>query len=54
MSRQNRRQAAAERLWRERFGEPPPIRTDAEMMMRVLREAGPRPAAAAHGEAQRL
>jgi hypothetical protein len=45
MSRQNRRRAVAERLWRERFGEPPPIRTDADMMMRVLLEAGPRPVA---------
>jgi hypothetical protein len=54
MKRQNRRQAAAERLWRERFGEPPPIRTDADMMMRVLKEAGPRPAAVPREEPRGL
>ena len=42
MSKQSR-QRQAERLWCERFGQPPPIRTDAELMMKVLRSAGPAP-----------
>lgn len=29
-------------LWRERFGEPPPILTDAETMFRVLISSPPR------------
>jgi hypothetical protein len=51
MSKESRRQAAAERLWRERFGEPPPIRTDAELMMRVLRATPPRAATPLREEA---
>lgn len=33
------RAAHAERLWRERFGEPPPI-SDPVLMMKVLEELG--------------
>ena len=37
------RRLAAERLWRERFGEPPPIRADAALMLKVLEECLPSP-----------
>lgn len=31
-------------IWRDRFGEPPPIVTDAEMIRRVLDSLPPEPA----------
>ena len=41
MTIRDRRLEAVERLWRRRFGQPPPIRTDADLMLAVLRNAGP-------------
>jgi hypothetical protein len=29
-------------LWRERFGQPPPIITDSETMLRIMRNSPPR------------
>ncbi len=32
-------------LWRKRFGQPPPIVAEREMMLRILESAPPRPPA---------
>lgn len=37
MSRRLRKLAMIERRWRERFGEPPALLTDPDLMLRVLR-----------------
>jgi len=37
MSRRLRKLAMIERRWRERFGEPPAMLTDPDLMLRVLR-----------------
>ena len=36
MSRRLRKLAIIERRWRDHFGEPPSIRTDPELMLRIL------------------
>jgi hypothetical protein len=38
----NEEQRRMAELWRERFGEPPPILTDVELMRSVLRDLSPR------------
>lgn len=36
MSRRHRKLAMIERRWRDRFGEPPSLRTDPDLMLRIL------------------
>ncbi|WGM38237.1 hypothetical protein [Caulobacter sp. NIBR1757] len=38
MSRRDRQIAAIERRWKARFGEPPSLRTDPELMLRILED----------------
>jgi hypothetical protein len=42
MSRRNRMIRDLVDQWTERFGEPPPIRTDPELMRSVLEDCEPR------------
>lgn len=50
MSRRLRKLAMIERRWRDCFGEPPSLRTDPELMLRILeaeqRKLRPQPAKA--------
>ncbi|HYE44387.1 MAG TPA: hypothetical protein VEA44_01305 [Caulobacter sp.] len=42
MARRQRKLKSVERLWRERFGEPPSLRTDPDLMLRILEASGPK------------
>ena len=41
MARRQRKLKSIERLWRERFGEPPSLRTDPDLMLRILETLAP-------------
>lgn len=43
MAGRARKQKTIERRWRERFGEPPSLRTDPDLMLRILESSGPKP-----------
>jgi hypothetical protein len=55
MSKRDRRLKVIERRWLARFGEPPSLRTDPALMLRILEGAGPglaqkRPGLSAYGD----
>jgi hypothetical protein len=43
MSKRARRLKVIERRWLERFGEPPTLRTDPDLMQRILDREGGKP-----------
>ena len=49
MGKRDRRLKIIERLWLARFGEPPSLRTDPVLMLRILDGAGPGPLKARPG-----
>jgi hypothetical protein len=49
MSKRERRLKVIERRWLARFGEPPSLRTDPTLMLRILDGAGPGPRQARPG-----
>ena len=41
MARRQRKLKMIERRWLERFGEPPSLRTDPELMLKILEASAP-------------